>query len=95
METGRTGKEIYFSAKKGLIYFSIVLFVTGIVLSFYAKTVPAQSFKAPDMIKLTTYDIGATGYVMYGFLVEAMAEKFGTKLRAIPVGNDIARMIPI
>jgi hypothetical protein len=95
METGRTKKEICFRAKKGLICLSIVIFLLGILFSFYAKTVPAQSFKAPEMIKLTTYDIGATGYVMYGFLVEAMSERFGTKLRAIPVGNDIARMIPV
>ena len=95
METRRTRRRIYLGANKGLICFSIVLFLLGIVLSFYAEPVPAQSFKPPEMIKLTTYDIGATGYVMYGFLVEAMSEKFGTKLRAIPVGNDIARMIPV
>jgi TRAP transporter TAXI family solute receptor len=95
MDTGQTKREIYFRTKKGLIYLSTVILLSGISLSFHAKTVLAQSFKPPDMIKLMTYDIGSTGYVMYGFLVEAVAEKFGTKLRAIPSGNDIARMIPV
>jgi TRAP transporter TAXI family solute receptor len=73
----------------------MVILLFGILLLFDAKPMPAQSFKPPDIIKLMTYDIGSTGYVMYGFLVEAMIEKFGTKLRAIPSGNDIARMIPV
>jgi TRAP transporter TAXI family solute receptor len=95
METRRTKREVYFCTKKGFIYLSIVMLLSGISLSFDVKTAPAQSFKPPDIIKLMTYDIGSTGYVMYGFVVEAMAEKFGTKLRAIPSGNDIARMIPV
>jgi TRAP transporter TAXI family solute receptor len=95
METGQTKREIYFRTKKGFIYLSSVILLLGILLSFDAKPIPAQSFKPPKMIKLMTYDIGSTGYVMYGFLVEAMAEKFGTKLRAIPSGNDIGRMIPV
>ena len=56
-----------------------------------AKAAP----KEPEIIKLMTYDVGSTAYVMYGFLVEAMGKKFKTKFRAIPAGNDIARMIPI
>jgi TRAP transporter TAXI family solute receptor len=95
METRQTKRERYFRTKKGFVYLSRVILLLGILFSFDAKSVPAQSFKPPEMIKLTTYDIGATGYVMYGYLGEAMAEKFGTKLRAIPVGNDIARMIPV
>jgi TRAP transporter TAXI family solute receptor len=95
METRRIKRGIYFRIKKGFIYLCIVMLLSGISLTFNVRTAPAQSFKPPDIIKLMTYDIGSTGYVMYGFLVEAMAEKFGTKLRAIPSGNDIARMIPV
>jgi hypothetical protein len=95
MKTRQTKKGIYFCAKRGLVCLSFVIFLLAIVSLFYPKTAPAQSFKAPEIIKLMAYDIGSTGYMMYGFLVEAMSERFGTKLRAIPVGNDIARMIPV
>src|SRR4030042_4255024 len=95
MGTRQTKREPYFRTKKRFVCLSMVILLFGILLLFDAKPMPAQSFKPPDIIKLMTYDIGSTGYVMYGFLVEAMIEKFGTKLRAIPSGNDIARMIPV
>jgi TRAP transporter TAXI family solute receptor len=79
-----------------------VVVILSIILLFPHMTQaqgksPAQpsKVKAPDIIKLATYDIGATAYSMYGFLGEAMGEKFKTKLRAMPIGTDIARMIPV
>ncbi|MCK4789709.1 MAG: TAXI family TRAP transporter solute-binding subunit, partial [Desulfobacteraceae bacterium] len=33
------------------------------------------------------------GYLAYGLLGDAILQKFGTRLRAIPAGNDMARMI--
>jgi TRAP transporter TAXI family solute receptor len=80
--------------KRGSFFGSVTALLCIGVLFFSVSTGLAQS-KYPDMIKLMTYDIGSTAYVMYGFLGEAMVKKFGTRLRAIPVGNDIGRMIPV
>lgn len=80
--------------KKGSLFLSVTVLLCTVALFFNVSTGLAQS-KYPDMIKLMTYDIGSTAYVMYGFLGEAMVKKFGTRLRAIPAGNDIARMIPV
>ena len=80
--------------KRRSFFVSVTVLLCIGALFFSVSTGLAQS-KYPDMIKLMTYDIGSTAYVMYGFLGEAMVKKFGTRLRAIPAGNDIARMIPI
>jgi TRAP transporter TAXI family solute receptor len=80
--------------KKGSLVLSVTVLLCIVALFFNVSSSLAQS-KYPDMIKLMTYDIGSTAYVMYGFLGEAMVRRFGTRLRAIPAGNDIARMIPV
>lgn len=56
---------------------------------------PKTEQKAPELIRVATYDVGATGYVMYGFLQEAIAEKTGTKIRALPIGTDLPRMMAV
>jgi len=83
--------------KKRLISKSL-LFAVCLSLSFmvyavgnaHAQSQPQK--KAPELIRIATYDIGGVGYIMYGFLQEAIAQKFGTKLRAIPIGTDLPRM---
>jgi TRAP transporter TAXI family solute receptor len=80
--------------KRGSLFLSAAVLLCVGALFFSVSTGFAQS-KRPDMIKLMTYDIGSTAYVMYGFVGEAMLQRFGTRLRAIPVGNDIGRMIPV
>jgi TRAP transporter TAXI family solute receptor len=82
--------------KRGSFFVSVTALLCIGVLFFGVSTGLAQSSsKNPDMIRLMTYDLGSTAYVMYGFLGEAMVKRFGTRLRAIPAGNDIARMIPV
>jgi TRAP transporter TAXI family solute receptor len=80
--------------KRGSFLLSLTVVLCIVALFFNVPRGFAKS-KYPDMIKLMTYDIGSTAYVMYGFLGEAMVKRFGTRLRAIPAGNDIARMIPV
>lgn len=77
------------------VVLSIVMTFPDIAQAQGKSSTQSSAVKAPDIVKLATYDIGATGYVMYGFLGEAISEKFKTKLRALPIGTDIARMIPV
>lgn len=83
--------------KKRLISKSLlVVACLSLFLMVYAVSdVEAQSQpqkKTPELIRIATYDIGATGYVMYGFLQEAINNKFHTRIRAIPIGTDLPRM---
>jgi uncharacterized protein len=55
-----------------------------------AKAAP----KAPAMLKLTSYDIGSYTFIQAGYAAEAITEKFGTRIRLIPFGNDVSRMVP-
>jgi uncharacterized protein len=82
-----------FNRKRKISLFSILVLIF-FSLSF-ASTGVCADVKAPKMVKIMTYGLGSTAYVMYGFLGEAMMNKFGARLRAIPAGNDIARMIPV
>ena len=55
----------------------------------------AASFKPPKNISVITYELGSSGYMSYGFIGEYMIKTYGTKIRAIPAGNDTARMIAL
>ena len=54
---------------------------------------PTYAISAPKTVSIMTYDIGSSGYLAYGLLGDAILQKFGTRLRAIPCGNDTGRMI--
>lgn len=88
------GHARMFGVLSVLLILSIVLLFPGMTQAQGKSPAQPSKVKAPDIIKLATYDIGATAYTMYGFLGEAMGETFKTKLRALPIGTDIARMIP-
>jgi len=51
-----------------------------------------QKFKIPDTIKLTTFELGSSAYMAYGYIGEYAIKNYGTKLRVIPIGSDVGRM---
>lgn len=69
----------------------LVLF-TFVVLFIKPTEVSAAKVKAPETIKLTTFELGSSAYMAYGFIGEYMIKKYGTKLRVIPIGSDVGRM---
>lgn len=83
--------------KKRLISKSLLVVVClSLFLMVYAvNDVQAQAKpqkKVPDIVRIATYDLGSTAYIMYGFLQEAIGDKSGIKIRAIPIGTDLPRM---
>jgi TRAP transporter TAXI family solute receptor len=54
---------------------------------------PNSAVSAPKTLSIMTYDIGSSGYLAYGLLGDSILQKFGTRLRAIPCGNDTGRMV--
>jgi TRAP transporter TAXI family solute receptor len=85
--------------KRRIVRSALAIVCLSLILFAYTLSdAQAQSKagqKAPELIRVATYDVGATGYVMYGFLQEAIAEKTGTKIRAIPIGTDLPRMMAV
>jgi len=83
--TRKKGTTVYLLALAG----AIIIFAGG------PGIVPAAELKVPKTVSIMTYELGSTGYISYGFIGEYMIKKYGTKLRAIPAGNDTARMIAL
>ena len=52
------------------------------------------AWEPPEVITWTAYDIGSTGYVQAAGVGEGILKKFGVKLRVIPCGTDIERIVP-
>lgn len=53
----------------------------------------AAEVNPPATVTVMTYELGSSNYSAYGFLGEYILQKYGTKLRAVPAGNDTARMM--
>lgn len=49
----------------------------------------------PDMIPVTSFDVGNNVYAELTAIGDAISGKFGTKVRAIPVGNAVGRAIAL
>ena len=81
--------------KKGTPVYLLALAGAIIIFSGGPGIVPAAELKVPETVSLMTYELGSTGYISYGFIGDYMIRKHGTKLRAIPAGNDTARMIAL
>lgn len=75
-----------------------LLFWGGIfVLLVSPSQVVAQSStsKLPQMISLTAYGVGSSGYVQASAIADALMKKLGAQIRVMPAGNDVSRLQPL
>jgi len=49
----------------------------------------------PKLLTITAYDVGSSGYVQAGAAAEGLMKKYGIKVRAIPSGTAIGRLMPL
>lgn len=56
-----------------------------------AETAP----KLPKTMVWSCYDVGASGYVQASAIADAFAKKYGTKIRLLPSGTSIGRLMPL
>jgi len=75
------------------IGFAVILSL--IILGF---TIPAEA-KGPSPLPKTMlwscYDVGASGYVQASAIADALLKKFGTRVRLVPSGTGIGRLLPL
>ena len=65
-------------------------------LSFAAITpAVAEDVKLPPTMAVTAYDTGTAGFNMAVGVGKMMKDKYGTDLRVLPAGNDVARLAPL
>jgi TRAP transporter TAXI family solute receptor len=70
--------------------------VTLTLLSLVA-TAPAcaENGKLPPTMTMTAYDTGTAGFNITVGVGKMMKDKYGTDVRVLPAGNDVARLAPL
>ena len=60
-----------------------------------ATSVHAQDVKLPSSLTTTAYDTGTAGFNIGVAVGKMMKDKYGTDVRVLPAGNDVARLAPL
>jgi TRAP transporter TAXI family solute receptor len=55
----------------------------------------AQDAKLPHTLTLTAYDTGTSGFNIAVAIGKTLKDKYGTEVRVLPAGNDVARLAPL
>lgn len=55
----------------------------------------AAEAKLPKTMLWSCYDVGSTGYVQASAMADALLKKYGTRIRLIPSGTSIGRLMPL
>jgi len=67
----------------------------GAAIAAFSLQAPAQDVKLPQTLTLTAYDTGSSGFNMAVAIGKAFKDKYGTDMRVLPAGNDVARLAPL
>jgi TRAP transporter TAXI family solute receptor len=76
-----------------LIAYMSVAFA-GIAFASLAPTL-AEDVKLPPTMAVTAYDTGTAGFNIAVGIGKMMKDKYGTDVRVLPAGNDVARLAPL
>src|SRR3954471_13900694 len=55
----------------------------------------AEDIKLPPTMAFTAYDTGTAGFNISVAVGKMMKDKYGTDVRVLPAGNDVARLAPL
>lgn len=55
----------------------------------------AQDIKLPPSMAFTAYDTGTSGFNIAVGVGKMMKDKYGSDIRVLPAGNDVARLAPL
>jgi len=69
-----------------------------VVLASISVLLPAayaEDVKLPSTMTFTAYDTGTAGFNIAVAVGKMMKDKYGTDLRVLPAGNDVARLAPL
>jgi TRAP transporter TAXI family solute receptor len=69
--------------------------LAGAVCAALSLQASAQDVKLPATLTLTAYDTGSSGFNIAVAMGKAFKDKFGTDVRVLPAGNDVARLTPV
>ena len=79
--------------RKSLIgLLSIIAFV---IFGFFGPVEAKEAGALPRTMFWSCYDVGSSGYIQASAIADALLKKYGTKVRLLPSGTTIGRLIPI
>jgi TRAP transporter TAXI family solute receptor len=73
----------------------LVCALATVGLGTMSTSLRAQDIKLPPTLTVTAYDTGTSGFNITVAVGKALKEKYGTDVRVLPAGNDVARLAPL
>jgi len=64
-------------------------------VSLLASAAYSEDVKLPPTMVVTAYDTGTAGFNIAVGIGKMMKDKYGTDVRVLPAGNDVARLAPL
>ena len=64
-------------------------------VSLLASPAYSEDVKLPPTMVVTAYDTGTAGFNIAVGVGKMMKDKYGTDVRVLPAGNDVARLAPL
>ena len=64
-------------------------------VSLLASPAYSEDVKLPPTMVVTAYDTGTAGFNIAVGIGKMMKDKYGTDVRVLPAGNDVARLAPL
>jgi TRAP transporter TAXI family solute receptor len=77
------------------MFHRISAFASVAALSASVTVASAQDIKLPPTMTFTAYDTGTAGFNIAVAVGKMMKDKYGTDVRVLPAGNDVARLAPL
>ena len=72
-----------------------LLCVIAITFLFSCIMMPVQAHAAKKRMLWSSYDVGASGYIQASSIADALMKKYGTKVRLLPSGTSVGRLMPV
>src|SRR3954449_11264558 len=69
--------------------------MAGATVGSRAPRARAQDVNLPPTMTFTAYDTGTAGFNIAVAVGKMMKDKYGTDVRVLPAGNDVARLAPL
>jgi TRAP transporter TAXI family solute receptor len=69
--------------------------IAGAAAAFVTAGAVALEVKLPPVLTVTAYDTGTAGFNIAVAIGKAFKDKYGTDVRVLPAGNDVARLAPL
>ncbi|WP_346894145.1 TAXI family TRAP transporter solute-binding subunit [uncultured Roseibium sp.] len=68
---------------------------TAAAFALVASVASASATELPRSMLWSTYDVGSSGYAEASAIADAFAKEYGTRVRIMPSGTSIGRLLPL